>query len=401
MDRKGNTENRGIAAYREPVRYEKQYIRKDGSLVDVEMFVHMVRKADGSPRYYYAFVTDITERKIIKEQISRSKNLLQAVIDATPDFLSVEDSQHRYLLVNMAFARSHDAHPKEMIGKADKDFFPLEQCMGNPEKGLRGFWKDDDAAFAGEHVHTANALHTWPDGSKHIYDTYKIPLHNSAGEVYGVLVYSRDITDQRRAEEDVIQSIGKLREAFMGSVHIVAAISEKRDPYTAGHQVRVSSLAEAIAREMRLPEHQVEGIKVGGLIHDIGKVSVPADILSKPAKLTEIEYAMVKIHPQAALEILSDTSFPWPLAQMIVQHHERMDGSGYPFGLKGNDIMLEARILAVADVVEAIASHRPYRPALNIEEALQEISGKRGTLYDEVVVDACITVFREKNFLFD
>jgi PAS domain S-box-containing protein/putative nucleotidyltransferase with HDIG domain len=385
----------------QPVRYEKEYIRKDGSPVNVEMFVHIIKKADGTPKYYYAYVTDITERKKTEEQIVRSKALLLSVIDATPDFISVKDSHHRYMLVNAAFARSHNASPREMIGKADTDYFPIEQVMGNLDKGLKGFWKDDDTAFAGEIVHNTNNLHIWPDGSEHLYDTYKIPLRNQAGKVYGILVYSRDVTSEWRAEEDVRHSFEKLQEAFMGSVHVLAAVSEKRDPYTAGHQVRVSMLAEAIAREMGLPEHQVEGIKVGGLIHDIGKISIPSDILSKPGKLTEIEYSIVKTHPQSAMDILLGTNFPWPLAQMIVQHHERLDGSGYPFGLKGKDIMLEAKILSVADVVEAIASHRPYRPAQHIDEALAEISDKRGILYDEVAVDACLKLFRQKGFSFN
>lgn len=160
----------------------------------------------------------------------------------------------------------------------------------------------------------------------------------------------------------------------------------------------LANLAAAIAMEMGFSEDQAEGIRMAGAIHDLGKISVPADILSKPARLSEIEYSLIKIHPESAYNILKDIDFPWPVALIALQHHERIDGSGYPGGLKGDDIMLDARIMAVADVVEAIASHRPYREALGIEKALEEISKNSGILYDSQVVDACLTLFQKKGF---
>ncbi len=165
-----------------------------------------------------------------------------------------------------------------------------------------------------------------------------------------------------------------------------------RDPYTAGHQTRVTDLACIIAKEMSLSKEQIEGLQMAGLIHDIGKILVPAEILSKPGKLTEIDFSMIATHPKVAYDILKDIEFPYPVAQIVIQHHERMDGSGYPAGLTAEEILLEAKILAIADVVEAIASHRPYRPALGQDKAIEEISQNRGVLYDPKAVDACIKV---------
>ncbi len=166
-----------------------------------------------------------------------------------------------------------------------------------------------------------------------------------------------------------------------------------RDPYTAGHQRRVAQLAAAIATEMGLPPERIHGIRLAGTVHDVGKIGVPAEILSKPGVLTGVEFNLIKLHPTVGYEILKDVEFPWPIAQMVRSHHERLDGSGYPDGLKGEEILLDTRIISVADVVEAMLSYRPYRPGLGIQAALDEIVGKRGVLYDEQVVDACRKVF--------
>jgi response regulator RpfG family c-di-GMP phosphodiesterase len=191
-------------------------------------------------------------------------------------------------------------------------------------------------------------------------------------------------------EQMVKERTVRLQGALEGIIQAMTRTVESRDPYTAGHQHRVADLAVVIAMEMNLPKDQIEGIRMGGKIHDLGKISVPAEILSKPSRLTEIEFALIKTHPMIGYEIIADIEFPWPIAQMILQHHEKMNGSGYPQGLSGEDILLEARILCVADVVEAMASHRPYRPALGIEKALDEISKNKGVFYDPEVVDALL-----------
>ena len=181
----------------------------------------------------------------------------------------------------------------------------------------------------------------------------------------------------------------------------MATVVETRDPFTSGHQKKVADLAYAIAQEMDLSSDTMEGIRIAGVIHDIGKISVPAEILCKPAKLSVIESNIVRAHSQTGYDILKEIEFPWPICKMVLQHHERLDGSGYPHGIEGNQILLEAQIIAVADVVEAITFHRPYRPALGIDVALEEIEKNKGILYDARVAEACVKLFREKRFSFE
>ncbi len=198
--------------------------------------------------------------------------------------------------------------------------------------------------------------------------------------------------------EKLQTTLNDLQKAMDGIIEAMGLTVEIRDPYTAGHQTRVAEIAHAIAIEMGLSKHQTEGVRIAGLIHDIGKMAVPAEILSKPGKITKNEFGIIKSHSQIGYNILKKIDFPWPIAQIVYQHHERMDGSGYPQGLSGEDILLEARIMAVADVVEAMASHRPYRPALGIEMALEEIEKNKGGVYDPEVVDACLRIFKEEKF---
>ncbi len=209
-----------------------------------------------------------------------------------------------------------------------------------------------------------------------------------------------DISDRILREETLVNSAEKLKTAMMETINIVSTIVEQRDPSTAGHQQRVAELAAAIAKELNFPPQKIEGIRVAGLMHDVGKVSIPAEILTKPCKLSPIEMGLVKVHASAGFDILKNIEFPWPISKAIQQHHERMNGSGYPSGLSREEIISEARILAVADVVEAMLSHRPYRPGLGIDKTMNEIEANKGILYDEQVVDACVSLFRNKNFKF-
>jgi len=203
-----------------------------------------------------------------------------------------------------------------------------------------------------------------------------------------------------RSEKNLQKKNKQLEKSTENIIFTMARMSESKDPYTAGHQKRVSQLSTAIAKIMKLPEDKIESLKFASLIHDIGKVSIPGEILSKPSKLTKTEFALIKEHPKTCYNIIKDIDFPWEIASIILQHHERLDGSGYPMGLKDKEILLEAKILAVADVVEAMNSFRPYRPALGIDKALEEISMNKGKLYDPEVVDACIKLFKEDGFKF-
>jgi PAS domain S-box-containing protein len=223
-------------------------------------------------------------------------------------------------------------------------------------------------------------------------------VKTSKGEPMQMLGIVQDITERKHAEDDLQRTLHSLSKAFNTIVQVLISAIEMRDPYTAGHQLRVADLARAIATEMELPSDKIEGIRIAASIHDIGKLSIPAEILSKPTKLSNLEFSLIKEHSLSGYEMLKDVESPWPLAQIVYQHHERMDGSGYPRNLKGDEILLEARIMAVADVVEAMASHRPYRAALGINVALEEIEKNKGILYDNAVADACLRLFREKDY---
>lgn len=208
--------------------------------------------------------------------------------------------------------------------------------------------------------------------------------------------YRREL--ERRVWEktqDVQRSYEQLQQTLDGTVFALSSVVEMRDPYTAGHQQRVTVLSCAIAEEMGLPDDQIEGIRVTGLLHDIGKICVPAEILSKPGRIAETEFNIIKGHPRVGHDILKNINFPWPVAQVVLQHHEALDGTGYPLGLEADDILLESRIIAVADVVEAMSTHRPYRPSLGVDKAIEELTSKRAKRFDAAVVDACLELCKK------
>jgi putative nucleotidyltransferase with HDIG domain len=209
-----------------------------------------------------------------------------------------------------------------------------------------------------------------------------------------------EIENRKHVQAELEQSVQNLKKVMDSTIQAIAMTVEKRDPYTSGHQMRVAALTRAIAKMIKLTEDQVEGAYMAASLHDIGKIALPAEILSKPIKLTEIEISLIQAHAQSGYDILKGIEFPWPIADIIIQHHERLDGSGYPRGLAGDDISIEARIIGVGDVVETMASHRPYRPSIGIEKALEEITRNSGILYDADVVTACLKIFNEQGFEF-
>jgi len=244
-------------------------------------------------------------------------------------------------------------------------------------------------------LHTDEILLIARNGTRFPVEHARTPI--SDGQV---LVF-RDISERVKAEKEVREGWSRLKEALEGTIQAFAMTIEIRDPYTAGHQRRVAHLAEAIAREMQLGTDVAEGLRVMGNIHDIGKIYVPAEILSKPGQISSIEYVIIQSHPQVGYDILQNIHFPWPVAQVVLQHHERLDGTGYPNGLKGKDILLEARILSVADVVEAMSSHRPYRPGGSMDLALKEIEQNKNIRYDGPATEACLRLFKEKGFVWE
>jgi len=210
----------------------------------------------------------------------------------------------------------------------------------------------------------------------------------------------QEIEERKTTQEKLKNSYLQLQKSLDEIVHAMSLTLEERDPYTAGHQRRTTDLSLAIAKEMGLPEHETKGLQMAGLIHDMGKISVPGEILSKPGGLNDAELQLIQRHPQVAYDILNQIDFPWSVDQIVLQHHEKIDGSGYPQGLSGDEILLESRILCVADVVETMETHRPYRPSLGRDAALEEIRKNRDILYDPEVVDACLKLFRETGFQY-
>lgn len=260
---------------------------------------------------------------------------------------------------------------------------------------VKNILKGEESALSDESILVSK------NGRKTPIDPRLEPIKDENGNVTGAVLAFTDITARKMAEDELKRSFALQKTAMEGTVRAIAYTIETRDPYTAGHQRRVTKLACTIGEEMGLSKNQIEGLRMSGELHDIGKIHVPAEILSKPGQISDAEYTIIKTHAQVGHDILKTIEFPWPIAKIVLQHHERINGSGYPYGLKGEEILLEAKILAVADVLEAMATHRPYRPALTVEESLEEISNNRGILYDPEVVDICLKLFKEKKFKFE
>ena len=348
------------------------------------------RPGENSARFCVIF-EDITERKRADDALRESENKYKILFDSAGDAIFVHDAvEARMLAVNQtACERLGYAHAELMSMTIDQ-LDSLTEASYVPDRMVR-LMELGHLSF--ETVH-------------HRKDGLFIPMEVNARRIAwngqpAIMSICRDITPRKQAEEELKQTLEKLRKSLIGTIQALSATVETRDPYTAGHQRRVSSLARTIAQEMRLPKDMIDNIRIASAIHDIGKISVPAEILIKPGRITDIEMSLIKVQSQSGYDILKDVDLPYPIAETILQHHERLNGSGYPQGLNGDQILLEARIISVADVVEATASHRPYRPARGIDAALEEIEKNKGILYDEKAVEACIKLFQEKNFKFE
>ncbi len=313
---------------------------------------------------------------------------LSTVLGSIGDGVIAADAEGRINFLNPLAERLTGRDRSEVLGRPLAEILPF--CPNEGESA-----GDDDALRTEESQLTDKAGRILP-----IEQTIS-PIRGSHRATTGHVLVFRDITRRKQAEAEAEKSRVRLQKALAGTIQAMAMTIEMRDPYTAGHQRRVSKLSCAIGAKMGLPPDKIEGIRMAGDIHDVGKIYVPAEILSKPGQLTEIEFSIIRTHAQVGYDILKSIEFPWPIAQIVYQHHERMDGTGYPNGVKDGDILLEARIVSVADVVEAMSSHRPYRPAHGIEMALDEISQFRGRRYDPEVVESCLGLFRRDGFSFD
>jgi PAS domain S-box-containing protein len=328
---------------------------------------------------------DITERNQAEADLKQAEERYRSIFENAQEGIFRSTPDGKMIMANQAMAKMFGyASPEELItGITDV----ARQHYVNPEDRI----KIKEMLEAHGFIKGYEAQNNRKDGS---IIWISLTMHAVRDEKGQVMYYDsliEDITDRK-------QKVERIRKALGSTVQAIAVTVETRDPYTAGHQRRVADLARSIATEMNLPAEQIDGIRMAATIHDLGKISVPAEILSKPTKLTALEFSLIKTHAQSGHDILQDIDFPWPIARMILEHHERMDGSGYPNGLSGDNILMESRILAVADVVESMASHRPYRPSLGIEAALEEIEKNKGALYDNTVADACLRLFREKRY---
>lgn len=340
-------------------------------------------------------IIDINPLKKTETALRESEKRFRSLIENVPT-VAVQgyDSNHKIFFWNNASEKFFGYPKNEALGNK------LEELIF-PEYGRSEISAAIDAWIeTGKEIPTGEESLIHKDGSMFEVLSSHIMLKNiqDQPEMYCLNI---DLTELNKTKKDLQKSLYKLRRALDGTIQALISAVEMRDPYTAGHQNRVAKLTCAIAEEMGLSENKIEGLRVASLLHDIGNLNVPAEILNKPGQLTKIEYTLLKTHPQFGFEILRTINFPWPVAQMVLQHHERLDGSGYPQGLKGDKIMLEAKIISVADVVEPMSSHRPYRAALGIDKAIEEINNGKGKLYDPQVVDACIKLIKEKGFRFE
>ncbi|MDI9377173.1 MAG: PAS domain-containing protein [Synergistota bacterium] len=323
----------------------------------------------------------------VRDELRREKIFWEKLFNVSPEGVVLCAPDGRVLRVNNAFCHIFRfSSPEEVIGK-NIDSIVADEITFEEARSFT------EAAARGERV-SVESVRQRVDGTLIDVSILGIPIKIDE-DLAGVYAIYRDITDKKMYERAMKENIATLFRVWRQTIELIASVSELRDPYTAGHQKRVAELAKFMAMKMRLSPESVDAVEMASLIHDVGKIKVPAEILSKPGPLDEVEYLLVKTHPQAGYNLLKDIDFPWPVAEIVLQHHERLDGSGYPQGLKGKEILQEARIIAVADVVEAMASGRPYRKALGIEAALKEIKSGRGTLYDEEAVDACLALFEE------
>ncbi|HRR47187.1 MAG TPA: PAS domain S-box protein [Syntrophales bacterium] len=362
-----------------------QVYRRDGSKFWISINAHTVKDREGRILYYEGTNEDITPRMQAEEDLRRAEADYRTIFEGVQDGIFRSTPAGAFLMANPAMARmlGYDS-PEELIAQVTDVARQLYVYPEDREKILRlidrqGFVKDFEVQQRRK------------DGSLIWVSLTFQAARDERGDIRWYEGISKDITERKLSMERLIKSLE-------ATVQAMAVTVETRDPYTAGHQRRVAELACAIAEEMNLSCEQINTVRMASIIHDLGKISVPAEILSMPRKLSDIEFSLVKNHARSGFDILKDIDFPWPIAEIILQHHERLDGSGYPRGLKGDELLVEAKILSVADVVESMISYRPYRPALPLEEGLAEIEKNRGIRYDAEVVDACLRLFREKGF---
>ena len=377
---------------------EVEMVSKSGRKFPVLERADAIKDESGKIIGLIGLHTDITDRKRAEEALRESNEHYRLLADNVNDVIFVLDMNLNYTYVSPSVKILRGFEPAEVLKLSSSETL-TPASWDLVVKTLSEVMELEKSEHKEVPISRTLQLEMWRKDGTTVWTEVKISfIRDENQRPTGILGLTRDITERRKAEAELQQTLDSLKNAVGATIQALVSAVESRDPYTAGHQLRVADLARTIATEMGFPQEKIEGIRMAGSIHDIGKLSIPAEILSKPTKLTDIEFSLIKEHSRSGYEMLKDVESPWPLAQTVYQHHERMNGSGYPRNLKGNEILIEARIMAVADVVEAMASHRHYRPGLGIDAALAEIEKNKGTHYDNTVTDACLKLFREKGY---
>ena len=374
-----------------PSAYEFRLVDKQGDARWAEARVLAI-EWDSRPAFL-VFLTEVTGRKRMEEALRASAERFRGLVEITSDWVWEADPDAVYTYSSPKSKVILGYEPEQLLGMTPFDLMLSDETDRFSEALVA-------AAYSREILAFTEITCIRKCGTPVHLETSVIPQFDANGKLAGFCGIARDITERHEAKIRLQQTLSKLQRTMECTIQAISLMVETRDCFTAGHQRRVSQLASSIATEMKLPSEQVEAIRIAGLLHDIGKIAVPIEVLSMPRNLTDLELALVKTHCQVGYDILKAVDFSWPIADVVYQHHERLDGSGYPRGLRGEDIMFEAMTVAVADVVEAMTAHRPYRAAPGIEKALEEISYNSDKLYEGEIVRACLTLFRQKGYQF-
>ncbi len=377
---------------------ELELVRTDGHILPAELSARVYTNEQGEPAGVVFVFKEVARRKLAEYTREENEKYYHLLAEHITDVVWIMDRDLNFTWMSNSSEKLRGFTNEETMSMSLDQLVTPESLKNAMEYYQTVLREEVEGKNPPDHIYVLDMEMLHKNGST-IWTENKFQLiRDERGRVTGFVGWGRDISERRKAEETLELSLSRLENTVEGAIAAMATVIEMRDPYTAGHQQRVAKIAEAIAREMALPDDLVKGVEITGKIHDIGKIYVPMEILSKPGILNPIERQIIQTHARGSYDVLKSIDFPWPVAQTALQHHERINGSGYPQGLKENEIMLEAKILMVADVVEAMASHRPYRASRGLEAALDEISKNRGTLYDSNVVDCCLRLFREKGF---